>query len=108
MSLTIRSATAEDATAVRAIYAPVVEMSATSFEETAPTADDMAWRIADYGASHAFLWPNGRARSSATPMAAPTAHAQLTAFPWKSAPMSQKTREDRVSGKLFIVHCCRC
>src|SRR4051812_22776504 len=53
--ISIRSATAADAVAVQAIYAPVVERTAISFEESAPTAAEMARRIADYAATHAFL-----------------------------------------------------
>ena len=44
-AVTIRPATDLDAVAVAAIYAPYVE-TAISFEETAPTPDEMAARIA--------------------------------------------------------------
>jgi L-amino acid N-acyltransferase YncA len=55
MSLTVRPAILTDAAAIRAIYAPIVEHTAISFEETVPTEAEMAQRIADYSASHAFL-----------------------------------------------------
>jgi phosphinothricin acetyltransferase len=42
----IRLATTGDAAAVAAIYAPFCEGSAVSFEQVAPTADEMAQRIA--------------------------------------------------------------
>ena len=42
----IRLATAADGEAVAAIYAPFVTSSATSFEATPPSGDDMAARIA--------------------------------------------------------------
>ena len=42
---TIRAATLHDAAGVAAIYAPFVEQTAISFEETAPTAEEMARRI---------------------------------------------------------------
>ena len=51
----IRPATAADAPACAAIYAPFVTGSVVSFEAEAPDAAEMARRIADYGASHAWL-----------------------------------------------------
>lgn len=42
---TVRPAVEQDAEAVVRIYAPYVEQTAISFEETVPTADDMAARI---------------------------------------------------------------
>jgi L-amino acid N-acyltransferase YncA len=47
-------ATAHDAEACRAIYAPYVRDTWISFEDVPPTADDMAARIAHYGASHGW------------------------------------------------------
>ena len=47
----IRTATPEDAAACAAIYAPYVTDSAISFETEAPTAEQMADRIA-----HAIAW----------------------------------------------------
>ena len=46
---------ARDAVACAAIYAPHVEGSAVSFEEEAPGTEEMAGRIARYGASHVWL-----------------------------------------------------
>jgi phosphinothricin acetyltransferase len=54
-TISIRKATAADAAAVQAIYAPIVEHTAISFEEEPPTTAEMARRIADYSATHAFL-----------------------------------------------------
>ena len=54
-ALTIRDARPEDAAACAAIYRPHVIESWVSFELDAPDADEMARRIADYGASHAWL-----------------------------------------------------
>ncbi|MCG8593403.1 MAG: N-acetyltransferase family protein [Kiloniellales bacterium] len=45
-SFTIRSATLQDAGAIQAIYAPIVERTAISFEDAPPTAEEMARRIA--------------------------------------------------------------
>ncbi len=53
--LTIRAADPEDAEACAAIYRPYVTESWVSFELEPPDAEDMARRIADYGASHAWL-----------------------------------------------------
>src|SRR5688572_27194892 len=41
----IRLALAEDAAAIRAIYAPIVEKTAVSFETEPPSIDEMAARI---------------------------------------------------------------
>jgi phosphinothricin acetyltransferase len=48
----IRDATADDAAAIAAIYAPLVTDSIVSFEEDPPSAEEMADRIA---ASHVWL-----------------------------------------------------
>ncbi|MFN8216260.1 MAG: N-acetyltransferase family protein [Solirubrobacterales bacterium] len=55
-TLAIRDADpARDAAACAAIYAPSVESAATSFEEVAPDAAEMAVRIAAVAATHAWL-----------------------------------------------------
>jgi phosphinothricin acetyltransferase len=51
----IRIATAGDAGAVRDIYAPVIETSATSFELTVPSRDELAARITDRQPAHPWL-----------------------------------------------------
>jgi len=54
--MTVRSADpARDAAACAAIYAPFVERTAVSFEETAPSAEDFAAKIAQLGATHPYL-----------------------------------------------------
>jgi L-amino acid N-acyltransferase YncA len=56
MRLSIRPANAQaDAVACAAIYAPFVTDNWVSFELDPPSADEMAKRIADCGASHAWL-----------------------------------------------------
>ena len=55
----IRIAIADDAPAVRAIYAPIVETSATSFELVVPSADEMAVRITDRQPIHPWLVADG-------------------------------------------------
>jgi len=44
-TIRVRSATADDAEAIRAIYAPIVETTAISFEEVPPSVEEMAGRI---------------------------------------------------------------
>ncbi len=53
--MNIRPASAADAAACAAIYAPFVTDGWFSFEVDPPTRDEMAGRIADYGASHGWL-----------------------------------------------------
>ncbi len=56
LPVTIRSADPErDAAACAAIYAPSVEGGATSFEERAPDAAELASRIAAVSATHPWL-----------------------------------------------------
>ena len=45
MTITVRAATAADAAAVAAIYAPVVTGTAISFEEQPPSADEISRRM---------------------------------------------------------------
>ncbi len=51
----IRPATSADASAIAAIYAPIVERTAISFEVVAPSTKEMAKRIAELVPSHPFL-----------------------------------------------------
>lgn len=53
--LIIRPATTDDAAAALAIYAPIVENTAISFETEAPGLDAFAGRIAASNDSHAWL-----------------------------------------------------
>ena len=55
ISPTIRTATPDDAEAVRAIYAPYVEETAISFEREAPDAATMRERIEARLASHTWI-----------------------------------------------------
>jgi L-amino acid N-acyltransferase YncA len=54
-TIAIRSATVEDAPAIRAIYAPVVATTAISFEDIPPSAAEIALRIADTLAGYPYL-----------------------------------------------------
>lgn len=51
----IRSAQVEDAEAIRAIYAPIVETTTISLEEVAPDLEEMARRIAAISKDYPFL-----------------------------------------------------
>ena len=54
-ALLLRDATSEDAPACAAIYAHYVEHSTATFEEVAPTTEEMALRIAAAQVAHAWL-----------------------------------------------------
>jgi L-amino acid N-acyltransferase YncA len=54
-SFFVRDATAADAAACAAIYAPYVEETAITFETVVPSVDEMAARIRDAQISHAWL-----------------------------------------------------
>jgi L-amino acid N-acyltransferase YncA len=58
-SSSIRLATEQDAEAVRAIYAPVVEKTAISFEMDPPSREEMARRIREISARYPFLMGEG-------------------------------------------------
>ena len=51
----IRMATVDDASAIAAIYRPVVESTFISFETVAPSTDEMRQRIQEVLASHPWL-----------------------------------------------------
>jgi len=51
----VRDATADDAAAVAAVYAPYVTGTSITFETDPPSADEMVRRIAAAQRSHAFL-----------------------------------------------------
>src|SRR5687767_11371269 len=52
---TIRLATRADAAAIAAIYAPYCESTVVSFEEIAPSAEEMARRIASVGTTRPWI-----------------------------------------------------
>ncbi|MEM7443092.1 MAG: arsinothricin resistance N-acetyltransferase ArsN1 family B [Pseudomonadota bacterium] len=55
MTFAIRTAAVEDAAAIAAIYKPIVETTAISFEEAAPSIDEMATRIDTILANYPYL-----------------------------------------------------
>jgi L-amino acid N-acyltransferase YncA len=55
MTITTRTARVSDAKAIQEIYAPIVQQTAISFEESAPPVEEMAKRIAECLETHAYL-----------------------------------------------------
>lgn len=80
--ISIRDATVQDATAVQAIYAPVVTGTVISFEETPPTVDEMAERIATYGRNYPFLVAERQGRVVGYAYA--SAHRDRAAYRWSA------------------------
>ena len=76
----VRVATAADAEAVAAIYAPYVTDTAISFEETPPSAAEMRRRIADILETHPFLVYD--AGLGVVGYAYATPHATRAAYRW--------------------------
>ena len=50
----LRDACSDDAPDIQAIYAPIVEETAISFEIVAPSVEEMSDRIQAYSLSHAY------------------------------------------------------
>lgn len=55
MTTILRAATVSDAAAIQAIYAPIVETTAISFEEDVPSVEEMARRLETYSQTHPYL-----------------------------------------------------
>ena len=75
---------ARDAAACAAIYAPHVEGSPVSFEERAPSAEEMAARIERYAASHAWLVAERDGRGRVVGYAYATAFNERPAYRWSA------------------------
>jgi phosphinothricin acetyltransferase len=71
-----------DSAACAAIYAPFVEGSAVSFEETPPDAGEFARRIAALSASHAFLIAEDEQGVAGFAYGGP--HRQRAAYRWST------------------------
>jgi phosphinothricin acetyltransferase len=76
----IRLATSADAAAVAAIYGPYCESTVISFEETAPTVDEMARRIAATGATRPWIVLEDNA--GVVGYAYASAHHERAAYRW--------------------------
>lgn len=78
--LRIRSATPEDAAALRAIYAPYVTQSAVSFEVEVPTVAAFAARIEK--ALERFTWLVAESEEGSLGYAYGAAHRERAAYRW--------------------------
>ena len=97
---TIRLATAGDAAAIAAIYAPYCESTVISFEETAPSAGEMARRIATIGATRPWIVLEN---SSVIGYAYASAHHERAAYRWSvsTAIYISRTHHRRGAGRAL-------
>ena len=78
----IRLARADDATAIADIYRPFCEVTATSFETTAPSADEMAARIR--AVTEQFPWVVLHDDRVVAGYAYATRHRERAAYAWSA------------------------
>jgi len=76
----IRLATADDAPAIAGIYGPYCDMTVISFEEKAPTAEEMARRVAAIGSSKPWIVLEDESRIIGYAYASP--HHERAAYRW--------------------------
>lgn len=98
----LRQATPDDGTAVAAIYRPIVEQTAISFEEVPPSADDMAGRIAHVLEHYPYLVAAQNDRVIGYAYAAQ--HMERAAYRWSvnvSAYMAEGFRGAGVGKRLY-------
>ena len=79
-TIAVRRAVEEDAAAVVRIYAPYVEQTAISFEETVPTVDEMAARIRKCRTR--WQWLVAEIDSQVVGYAYGSQHRERTAYRW--------------------------
>ncbi|MBA2308425.1 MAG: N-acetyltransferase [Pseudonocardiales bacterium] len=77
----VRTAGPADATGIAAVYAPVVEQTVISFEETAPDADELARRML---ARPRLPWLVGELRGRVVGFAYASQHRQRAAYRWSA------------------------
>src|SRR5688500_2716882 len=77
---TIRLVTAFDSSAIAAIYAPYCDSTVISFEETAPSAEEMQRRIAAIGATRPWIVLENEGRVIGYAYA--SAHHERAAYRW--------------------------
>ena len=77
---TIRLATPSDAAAIAEIYAPYCEATVISFEETAPSTEEMARRLATIGATRPWIVLENDGRVIGYAYASP--HHERAAYRW--------------------------
>ena len=78
----VRQAVEQDAAAVAGIYAPYVEHTVISFEDTAPTADEMASRIA--GCQSRWQWLVAEVDGAVVGYAYGSQHRARAAYRWST------------------------
>ena len=91
VAVTIRPALEHDAAAVVSIYAPYIEETAISFEDTVPTVADMAARIAK--SRSRWEWLVAELDDAVVGYAYGTAHRERAAYRW-SVEVSAYVRSD--------------
>jgi len=79
-ALRIREARVSDVPEMLAIYGPIVEHTATSFEVTAPTVDEFAGRVHKYGQDWGWLVAERRGAVVGYAYASP--HRERPAYRW--------------------------
>jgi len=98
----IRPATAADAAAIAAIYAPIVEARIISFETAAPTSEEMARRIETTLEMHPWLVFEDEAGVAGYAYASP--HASRDAYRWSvnvSVYNAERTRRRGLGRALY-------
>ena len=80
---TIRLATMSDAAAIAEIYAPYCDATTISFEETAPSSEEMARRIATIGATRPWIVLEDQGRVIGYAYA--SAHHERAAYRWSAS-----------------------
>lgn len=80
MKRLIRSATVDDGRAIAAIYGPYCESTVISFEEAAPTAEEMARRVAAIGVTRPWIVLEDN--SHVVGYAYASAHHERAAYRW--------------------------
>lgn len=79
-TISVRQAVEQDAAAVTRVYAPYVEQTAVSFEETAPTEDEMAARIKK--ARSRWQWLVAEQNGAVVGYAYGSQHRERAAYRW--------------------------
>lgn len=72
--VTVRTAALGDAAEIQAIYSPIVEHTAVTFEEVPPTIDEMAGRIEETLLGYHYLVAERGGRVIGFAYAAPASH----------------------------------
>jgi len=103
MSVRIRLASEQDADAIAAIYRPVVEDTAISFETTAPGREEMASRVAETLSSYPWLVCERDGRIAGYAYA--TRHRVRAAYQWSvdtSVYIDEAERRSGVGRGLYL------